>query len=238
MCDTLRLHSFQSLGTLDGPGIRAVVFLQGCPLRCICCHNPDTWDFSGGYEVQIGELLEKISRCRPYWGKSGGVTVSGGEPLLQAKQLIKFFKALKSEGIHTALDTSGCILNDDVKELLKYTDLVLLDYKYTDADDYLKYTKMDIKKVQSFLSYLNEEKIETVLRYVFIPGINSDEESIKKLQEIKMFYSCVTSVEILPFRKLCIEKYNELGIEFPLKDTPEASKDEIVAIYEKFPDLK
>ncbi len=238
MCDTLRLHSFQSLGTLDGPGVRAVVFLQGCPLRCICCHNPDTWDLSGGSEIRISELLEKIRRCRPYWGKGGGVTVSGGEPLLQAEQLIKFFKALKSEGIHTALDTSGCILNEDVKELLKYTDLVLLDYKYTNDEDYLRYTKTDIKKVQSFLSYLNEKKIETLLRYVYIPEINSDEKSIAKLQEIKNNHACVTSVEILPFRKLCIEKYNALGIYFPLKDTPEPSDEKIKALYETFPDLK
>ncbi len=237
MCDTLKMHSFQSLGTLDGPGVRAVVFLQGCPLRCICCHNPDTWKLDGGYEMQISELLDKIRRCRPYWGNSGGVTVSGGEPLIQAKQLINLFKALKAEGIHTALDTSGCILNDDVKELLKSTDLVLLDYKYTNASDYLKNTGMSISKVNEFLLYLNEQSIETTLRYVCIPDVNDSLESIKLLSEIKANHSCVAHVELLPFRKLCIEKYTELNIDFPLKDTREATKDEIENLYRQFPEL-
>ena len=106
---SIRLHSFQSLGTVDGPGVRAVLFLQGCPLRCACCHNPDTWDPDGGQLLSTEALLQKIRRCKPYFGKNGGVTASGGEPLMQASALTELFKALKSEGIHTALDTSGCI---------------------------------------------------------------------------------------------------------------------------------
>lgn len=237
MSDTLKIHSFQSLGTVDGPGVRAVVFLQGCPLRCICCHNPDTWDFSAGNDIQLTDLMEKIRRCRPYWGNNGGVTVSGGEPLMQAKQLIKFFEILKSEGIHTVIDTSGCIFNDDIKKLLELTDMVLLDYKYTNPEDYKKNTGMDIFQVNSFLSYLNERKIDTVLRYVVIPDINDSYESFEKLSEIRKKHDCVKYVELLPFRKICIEKYKELKIVFPLVHTKEPTKEDIGELYSKFSDL-
>ena len=143
---SIRLHSFQSLGTVDGPGVRAVLFLQGCPLRCVCCHNPDTWEISGGTEYTLPELVHKIRRCKAYFGKHGGVTASGGEPLLQAKALTELFKSLQAEGIHTALDTSGCILNDSVKELLSYTDLVMLDCKYTNG--YTEGTNNAIKVIK------------------------------------------------------------------------------------------
>ena len=127
---TGRIHSFQSLGTADGPGVRAVVFMQGCPLRCACCHNPDTWDFNGGTKVTAEEIFVKIKRLKNYFGKDGGVTASGGEPLMQPEFLKELFTLCKTDGITTAIDTSGCILNDSVKELLKLTDTVLLDYKY------------------------------------------------------------------------------------------------------------
>lgn len=228
---TGQVHSFQSLGTVDGPSVRSVIFMQGCPLRCICCHNPDTWSFVGGTEYSVDEMLQKVLRFKSYYGNDGGVTVSGGEPLMQTDFLIELFKELKKYGIHTALDTSGCILNENVKTLLEYTDMVLLDFKYTNATDYLKYTGMEMSKAEEFLAYLEEKNKRTWLRYVVIPNLNDSNESIAKLFEFKKQYSCIEKIELLPFRKLCLEKYDEMGIEFPLKDTPEAKQDYINELY-------
>ncbi len=231
---TGKIHSFQSLGTVDGPGVRSVIFMQGCPLRCACCHNPDTWDFEGGQEMTDQELAKKVLRYQSYYGENGGVTVSGGEPLMQSEFITGLFKELKSCKIHTALDTSGCILNHKVKELLSYTDLVLLDFKFTNEEDYLKYTKMEMSSAKEFLYYLEEIKKPTWIRYVVIPGLNDDEDSISDIAYLKDKYACVEKIEYLPFRKLCLEKYNEMGIEFPLKDTPEAKQDFIDEIYRKY----
>ena len=221
---TGRIHSFQSLGTVDGPGVRCVVFMQGCPLRCACCHNPDTWDFSGGEELEADKLVEKIMCFKSYIRK-GGVTVSGGEPLMQAKFVTELFKKLKVLDIHTALDTSGCVFNEDVSELLKYTDLVLLDYKYANSDDYLKYTKCEQGRADEFLQELQKRNIPTWLRRVIVPTLNDDEQSAVQLREIAEKYTCVEKTELLPFRKLCIEKYKEMNIPFPLADIPEPTKE-------------
>ena len=229
-----KIHSFQSLGTVDGPGIRSVIFMQGCPLRCVCCHNPETWDFEKGNEQSVEYLVDRVLRYKAYYGSDGGITVSGGEPLMQAEFLTELFKKLKTYGIHTALDTSGCVLNESIKELLNYTDLVLLDFKYTNADDYLKYTKMEMSRVEDFLAYLQEIKKPTWLRYVVIPNLNDKDEAFEKLFNLKKQFSCVETIELLPFRKLCLEKYEEIGIEFPLKNTPEAKQDFINKIYEKY----
>ena len=229
-----RIHSFQSLGTVDGPGVRSVIFMQGCPLRCVCCHNPDTWDFAGGTEMTTDELVSKVLRYKAYYGQNGGITVSGGEPLMQAEFLTELFKKMKHHSVHTALDTSGCVLNENTKELLKSTDLVLLDFKYTDANDYLKYTKMEMSKAQEFLDYLQKMNKKTWLRYVVIPNLNDSKESFARLFELKNQYPCIEKIELLPFRKLCLEKYDEMGIEFPLKDTPEAKQDFIDEIYRQF----
>ncbi len=229
-----RIHSFQSLGTVDGPGVRSVIFMQGCPLRCVCCHNPDTWDFDAGEETGVDALVNKILRYKTYYGNNGGVTVSGGEPLMQTEFLTELFKKLKNYGIHTALDTSGCVLNDDVKELLEHTDIVLLDFKYTNAEDYFQYTKMEMSKVQEFLEYLQKINKKTWLRYVVIPNLNDGKEDVARLFELKNQYSCVEKIELLPFRKLCLEKYDEMGIEFPLKNTPEAKQEFIDELYKEF----
>ena len=226
-----QVHSFQSLGTVDGPSVRSVIFMQGCPLRCVCCHNPDTWSFVGGTEYSVDEMLQKVLRFKSYYGIDGGITVSGGEPLMQTEFLIELFKEFKKHGIHTALDTSGCVLNENVKTLLEYTDMVLLDFKYTNANDYLKYTGMEMGKAEEFLAYLEEKNKRTWLRYVVIPNLNDSNESIAKLFELKKQYSCIEKIELLPFRKLCLEKYDEMGIEFPLKDTPEAKQDYINELY-------
>ncbi len=221
---TGRIHSFQSLGTVDGPGIRNVVFMQGCPLRCACCHNPDTWDFDGGEEIEADKLVEKISRFRSYFGSEGGVTASGGEPLCQSEFLTELFSKLKNAGINTALDTSGCIYGEQIEKLLEYTDLVLLDWKYADAEDYLRYTKCDIEKVDFFLSELEKKNIPVWIRRVIIPGLNDDESSMLQLKSLREKYTCIKKIELLPFRKLCLEKYQSMGIPFPFESIPEASK--------------
>ncbi|MGM9632472.1 MAG: pyruvate formate-lyase-activating protein [Eubacteriales bacterium] len=231
---TGRVHSFQSLGTVDGPSLRSVVFMQGCPLRCVCCHNPDTWDFKGGTEYTPEQLAEKVLKYKRYYGKEGGITVSGGEPLMQAEFVYELFKILHGHGISTCLDTSGYVFNDTVKRLLDETDIVLLDFKYTNEEDYFKYTRCDMTRVSRFLDYLEEKNIRTWLRYVVIPGLNDSEESVAKVFELKNRYACVEKVELLPFRKLCLEKYDTMGIEFPLKDTPEAKQEFIEQLYEKF----
>lgn len=218
---TGRVHSFQSLGTVDGPGVRCVVFLQGCPLRCVCCHNPDTWEVSDGEETDADALVRKILRFRAYFGEKGGVTVSGGEPLLQSSFCTGLFRKLKAEGIHTALDTSGCILNDDVRELLDVTDLVLLDHKYPTEEAYRKNTRGSMAETERFLGELDERKIPVWLRRVVIPGLTDSEDSVRQLVKTAERFSCVKRIELLPFRKLCMEKYDALGISFPLRDTPE-----------------
>ncbi len=222
-----RIHSFQSLGTVDGPGVRFVVFMQGCPLRCVCCHNPDTWDYSGGTEYTVDEVCEKILRFKSYFGKDGGVTVSGGEPIMQAEFVTELFRLMHENGIHTCLDTSGCVLNDSVKELLAHTDLVLLDYKYTNEEDYEKYTRLSKKHVDEFLEYTHNTGIMVVLRTVVIPSLNDTEETALELARFKNTYSNIIKTELLGFRKLCLEKYENLGIDFPLANTPEASKEKL-----------
>ena len=222
-----RIHSFQSLGTVDGPGVRTVVFMQGCPLRCICCHNPDTWDFAGGTQTTAEELVNRILRYRNYFGEKGGVTVSGGEPLCQARFVADLFSRLRETGVSTALDTAGYRLDDSVKALLAVTDLVLLDYKYTNAEDYLRYTGCEMEAVDRFLSYLQQIKKTTWLRHVLIPGYNDTVESLARLRTLRDRYSCVERVELLPFRKLCLEKYCQMGIVFPAEDTPEMSPEHL-----------
>ena len=224
---TGRIHSFQSLGTADGPGVRAVVFMQGCPLRCACCHNPDTWDFNGGTEVTPDEIFRKVKRLKNYFGEDGGVTVSGGEPLMQPEFIKELFTLCKTDGITTAIDTSGCVLNDKIKEVLKLTDTVILDYKYITDELYKTKVGTEKSKVDEFLSYLNSQNIDTWLRQVIIKDLNNNENSVKVLKELKQKYPCIKKTELLPFKKLCIEKYEKLGIPFPLCDTPETSKAEI-----------
>ena len=228
-----RIHSFQSLGTVDGPGVRAVVFMQGCPLRCACCHNPDTWDFGGGKIVSAEEIFRKIQRLRAYFGKDGGVTVSGGEPLLQADFVSELFSLCRADGISCALDTSGCVYNESVERLLSLTDLVLLDYKYTNDTDYKKYTGMSMQTAEDFLARLDALGKRVWIRQVIIPTLNDSEESVRRLYALSERYSCIEKTELLPFRKLCVEKYRALGIDFPLENIPEAS-DELIERLKKY----
>ncbi len=216
-----RIHSIQTLGTVDGPGVRFVAFLQGCPLRCGCCHNPDTWSVEGGTQTTAADLVAKVCRYRSYFGADGGITLSGGEPLLQAEFVRQVFALCHDEGIHTCLDTSGCILTEEVKAALAITDRVLLDVKYVTDEDYRRYVGCSLSSVMDFLACLETMKIPTTLRQVIIPTLNDTEENVAALRDIAAAHPCVDKVELLPFRKMCQMKYDELGIAFPFAHLPE-----------------
>ncbi len=218
-----RVHSIQSLGTVDGPGVRFVVFLQGCPLRCGCCHNPDTWDVSDGTEYTAQEIVDKAVRFKEYFGTEGGLTLSGGEPLLQPQFVREVFLLCHEQGINTCLDTSGCILTDEVHEVLAYTDRVLLDIKYTDEESYVKYVGCTLDKPLQMLGFLNEHGIPTTLRQVIIPSLNDTEENARALKKIAAQHLCVDKIELLPFRKICQVKYDDMGLVFPFAHIPEPS---------------
>ncbi len=230
-----RIHSFQSMGAVDGPGLRCVVFMQGCPLRCIYCHNPDTHSFNGGDEYTPEEMLQKILRFKPYI-KNGGVTVSGGEPLAQTRFVTELFTLLRENGIHTALDTSGIGDLNDAKEILKATDLVLLDIKFLNKADYHNYCSGDFEQVVEFLKLTEKMDIPLWIRQVIVPDINDSEENITTLIEFLKDYKNIKKIELLPFRKLCVPKYDNLGIPFPLADTPEMPQAVIDKLYELIPD--
>lgn len=219
------IHSFQSLGTVDGPGVRFVVFTKGCNLRCSCCHNPDTWDVKGGESFTAEQVADKVSKYKNYFGADGGVTVSGGEPLLQAEFVKNLFIICKERGINTCLDTSGSILSSEVLSLLEYTDRVLLDIKYTDDQLYRKFVGCSIEPVIKFLQTLEEKKIPTTVRQVIIPTINDSRESVLKLKELVKNYKCVNKIELLPFRKICQTKYDNLNLVFPFGHLPTPTKE-------------
>ena len=216
-----RIHSIQTLGTVDGPGVRFVAFLQGCPLRCGCCHNPDTWEREGGDPYTARQLVDKAARYRAYFGDKGGITLSGGEPLWQADFVAEVFALCRDEGIHTCLDTSGCMLTDEVKAALAVTDRVLLDIKYTNETDYRAHVGCSYATVRDFLAYLDKQGIPTTLRQVIIPTRNDTAENAAALRALAAAHPCVDGVELLPFRKICQVKYDDMGIPFPFGHLPE-----------------
>ena len=218
---TGKIHSLQSLGTVDGPGVRFVVFMQGCNLRCGFCHNPDTWELDGGDEYTPEQILQRVLRCKEYFGANGGITVSGGEPLLQADFVYELFCLCHKEGINTCLDTSGSIMNDSVKKLLTVTDRVLLDVKFTDDQQYLEYAGCSIKKPLEFLTYLNEQKIPVTLRQVTVPTLTDKQDNVRWLKSLADSHTVVDKIELLPFRKICQTKYDTMGIDFRFGHLPE-----------------
>ncbi len=224
------VNSIQSMGTLDGPGVRFVVFMQGCNLRCGCCHNPETWEMRGKTEYTAKELAEKAEKYRTYFGKDGGVTLSGGEPLLQAEFAMEFFCECKRRGINTCLDTSGSILNETVLKLLEYTDRVLLDIKYTNDEQYQKFAGCEMSKPLEFLKVLDERNIPVTLRQVIIPTLNDNGENIILLKDIINNHHCIDKTELLPFKKLCTVKYEKLGIDFGFKDIPEPAPEKMAEL--------
>ena len=226
------VNSIQSLGTVDGPGIRYVIFMQGCPLRCGCCHNPDTWDVKGGTKYFANDIVDKALRYTNYFGKDGGVTISGGEPLMQPEFVQEVFELCHKNGINTCLDTSGCILNDNVKELLKHTDRVLLDINYTDNALYKKHVGCSLDKVLHFLTFLNEQNVPTTIRQVIIPTLNDSKQNVLELKKIISPYSAVDGVELLAFKNICKVKYDALNLKFKLSHLSSLSLDKIKELNE------
>lgn len=221
---TGRIHSIESMGTLDGPGVRTVVFMQGCPLRCVYCHNPDTWKPEEGRNIAADELFRQIIKYKPYFNNGGGVTFSGGEPLLQSEFIARVMKLCRENHIHTALDTSGCIVSEQAMEVLSLSDLILLDIKMLTDELYQKYIGCSISNVLTFLSQAEKLQKQVWVRHVVVPGLNDTQDSIKQLDRLTQNYRCIKQVELLPFRKLCLEKYERLQLPFPLSDTPELSQ--------------
>ena len=221
----MRIHSFESLATLDGDGVRYAIYFNGCPLRCVYCHNPDTWGVSGeDYSAQ--DLFNKVKRYKPYFGQNGGVTFSGGEPLLSASFINEVNSYLKTENIKYALDTSGQVeMTDDVKKAINNSDLVILDLKFWDNDSYYKYTRNTMMKTITMLYYLAAIEKRTWLRTVIVPGINDSKEILDKYIDIVKQFPHVEKYELLGFHTMGFFKYENLGIDNPLKDTPALSQD-------------
>jgi pyruvate formate lyase activating enzyme len=222
-----KIHSFESFGTVDGPGLRFVVFMQGCAFRCLYCHNPDAFDMNqASYELTPKEVYQRMQRFKPYY-KRGGITLSGGEPLLQPKFVAELFQRCKAEGIHTTIDTAGMTLSDEVKNALNYTDLVLLDIKCMDPQIHISLTGKPLEPTLTFAGYLAQKGIPTWIRYVLVPGITDDEELIKKHAEFVAGLSNVEKVEVLPFHKLGESKYENLGLTYTLKDVKPPTLEQI-----------
>ncbi len=217
------IHSIETFAALDGPGIRTAVFMQGCILRCRYCHNPDTFVRGGGTECTAAELFDKVIRYREYYGQNGGVTVSGGEPLLQAEFLAEFFKLLKAAGINTALDTAGSVFNDSVKQLLEYTDLIILDIKHTDGKEYDSLCGLPegsglYNKVLDFLEYCSAARKRLWLRQVIVPGINDTRDQVTALKTLIDKYK-PEKAELLAYHTMGAAKWERLGLDYTLKDT-------------------
>ena len=224
-----KVHSIESFGTVDGPGIRFVLFLQGCHLQCKYCHNRDTWDMKGGEYKTLDDIFEKIKRYKNYMMLSGGgVTVTGGEPLLQVKFLIELFKKLKQEGIHTCIDTSGIVaITDDIKELLKYTDLVLLDIKHIDDEKCKKLVGSSNKRELEFAQYLSDNNIKIWIRQVLVPGYTDDEQDLLKLKKFIKSLKTVENVQVLPYHDMGKYKWEKLGVKYELEGVRPANQNDV-----------
>lgn len=214
------IHSFESFGTVDGPGIRFVVFMQGCPLRCQYCHNPDTW-LAGGTGYSAEEIVRRAMRYKNYFSNGGGVTVSGGEPLLQREFVTELFTRLKKEGIHTCLDTSGATFRPEKKEefdpILTVTDLVLLDIKHIDERECVRLTGKSNKNTLAFARYLSDKGVKMWIRHVLVPERTDRDEWLKETRAFIDTLKTVEKVEVLPYHTMGVVKYEKLGYEYPLK---------------------
>ena len=227
------VHSFETFGTVDGPGIRFVIFLQGCCLKCKYCHNRDTWSTDNNQIVSIDEIIPKILTYKNYIKTSGGINVSGGEPLLQAKFLINLFKRLKEYNLHLAIDTSGMVdLTDDIKELLSLTDLVLLDIKHIDDEKCKELVGMSNKKELEFARYLSDNNIPVWIRQVIIPGITDNKDDLLKLKDFISGLKNVEKVEFLPYHDVGKFKWDNLGFKYELSDIRSATKEDITRVKE------
>jgi pyruvate formate lyase activating enzyme len=228
----IKIHSIETMGALDGPGIRIIFFLQGCPLRCLYCHNPDTWKPSGGSNYSAEEIIQKALRYKPYFHKNnGGITFSGGEPLIQAEELLQAMKLAKENGLHTALDTSGYYTCKDsvISELLKYTDLVILDIKHEERNMYKKITGLEIDRHKNFKKLLEIAQSKIWLKHVVVPGLTDDVAHMKSLEEeVRTFpLDRVEKFELLPYHSMGQMKYDELEMEYPLTGVEEMNMEQL-----------
>ena len=223
-----RIHSFESLGAVDGPGVRFVVFTQGCSLKCKYCQNRDTWNLKGGSTYSSDEIVEKILRYKNYIMPNGGVTISGGEPLLQAQFLTQLFTKLKQYNIHTCIDTSGSVvLTDEIKKLIDLTDLFLLDIKCINDEKAIDLTGVSNKKELEFANYLSNINKPIWIRQVLVPGYTDDEQDLIKLRDFISTLKSVEKVEILPYHDLGKFKWEQLGEIYPLENVRTANNDDI-----------
>ena len=227
------VHSFETFGSVDGPGVRFVVFMQGCKMRCRYCHNPDSWKLGGGEVHTPEEILNRALRYRSYWGKSGGITVSGGEPLLQMDFMLEFFKLCKSEGVHTTIDTAaGPFTRDEpffsqYHELLKYTDLLMIDVKHIRDDAHRELTHVPNDNILDCIRYTDSLGKKLWIRHVLVPGVTDQEEDLKALGDFIATLKNVRRAEILPYHSFGMFKWETLGFNYTLKDTPSPSEEEI-----------
>ena len=232
-----RINKLETFGSVDGPGVRFVVFVQGCPMRCQFCHNPETWDFkgdkAGAYDISAQDLLKKALRYQSYWGKDGGITVSGGEPLAQMDFMIEFFEAAKAAGVHTCIDTSGVnfVRNEPYfgkfKRLMDATDLLLVDIKNIDPTEHKKLTGHGNKNILDMFRYLDEIQKPIWIRHVLVPGMSDNDELLIKTREFIDTLHNVQKVEVLPYHALALAKYQDLGIDYALKDVKSPSPERI-----------
>lgn len=221
------IHSFESFGTKDGPGIRFVFFLQGCPLRCLYCHNADTWGIiNKKLLLTPEEAFREVIKVKGFI-RTGGVTVSGGEPLMQSDFVLELFKLCKEEGIHTAVDTSGYLLNEKVKMVLGYTDLVLLDIKHIDPEKYKILTSVPLQPTLNFIQYLSEINKPVWIRYVLVPGYSDNETDLHNWARYVSSFKNIERVDVLPFHQMGMHKWEELGKEYKLKGVPSPTREEI-----------
>ena len=218
-----RIHSRESFGTVDGPGIRYVLFMQGCPMRCLFCHNPDTWALEGGTPITAEEVLKEYRKNRAFYS-NGGITVTGGEPLLQVDFLTELFRLAKAEGIHTCIDTSGVTYNEantayieKLDELMKHTDLVMLDIKHIDPEKHKKLTSMKNDGILAFAKYLESRKIPVWIRHIIVEGITDDVEDLRKLGRFVGGLRNLKALDVLPYHTMGVPKYEELGLKYPLE---------------------
>lgn len=214
---TGRLHSVETFGALDGPGIRTVFFMQGCPARCMYCHNPDTWEEEAGEQVTVGEVISRARRGRPYYGENGGVTFSGGEPLLQADFLIEAMDALRKDGINSAIDTSGTYFDEKSEEVISHCDMVLLDVKHIDPSRFKELTGREQGTLSLLIDAVNRQEKPVWIRQVIVPGFNDDEEYIRELNKFLKRIKYIKKIELLGYHNMAEPKYDKLGIKYRLK---------------------
>ena len=233
----IRVHSYESMGTYDGPGLRLVVFLQGCPFKCLYCANPDTIAFEGGTMTEEDEIVKMAVSQKPFFGRRGGITFSGGEPTMQAKELLPRFAKLKAEGINICIDTNGGAWNSDIEQLLGQTDLVLLDCKQFNDERHKELTGRSNEQTLKTAQWLEDNGKPFWLRYVLVPGISDFEEDIRALGEHFKGFKMLQRVEVLPYHTLGIHKYETMGQEYQLKNTPTNTPEQLdraMAIFNEF----